>query len=188
MARHRDHKTEREPEEVVSLDPLLNYRPLGKPGPVTTLTPQLGAQLCRRIAAGDTLRDAAAAVGTTDTVVQGWRTRGTDAIERGEEDAYTAFVMEYEAAAAHFRRVLQEAQLENIGNRAFNDKYIRWRLGVSDPKNFTVARTAGPTGSDGGAFELVTPDEAQKTLAERLSRFLTNEDKKLAAPPPSSEE
>ncbi|CAM4465890.1 hypothetical protein [Corallococcus exiguus] len=188
MARHRDHQPEREPEELVSLDPLLNYRPLGKPGPVTTLTPQLGAQLCRRIAAGDTLRDAAAAVGTTDTVVQGWRTRGTESVERGKEDVYTAFVMEYDAAAAHFRRVLQEAAMENIGNRAFNDKWVRWRLATSDPKNFTLPRTAGPTSSDGGAFELVTPDEAQKTLAERLARFLTNEDKKLEPPPPAPEE
>ncbi|RKH03660.1 hypothetical protein [Corallococcus carmarthensis] len=188
MARHRDSGAEREPNEAVSLDPLLNYRPLGKPGPVTTLTPQLGAQLCRRIAAGDTLRDAAAAVGTTDTVVQGWRTRGAEAIERETEDIYTAFVMEYEAAAAHFRRVLQAAAMENIGNRAFNDKWLRWRLGLSDPKNFTLPRTVGTTSSDGGAFELVTPEEAQKTLADRLARFLDNEAKKAMPAPAEAEE
>ncbi|RYZ39275.1 MAG: hypothetical protein EOO71_20735 [Myxococcaceae bacterium] len=188
MARHRNHEAEREPEEAVRLDPLLKYKPLGKPGPTTTLTEQLAFQLCRHVAAGLTLRDAAALVATTDTVVQGWRTRGAEAIERGEADLYTAFVMEYEAAGAHFRRMLHEAQLENIGNRNFNDKWLRWRLGLSDPKNFTLPRTAGPTSGDGGAFELVSPEEAQKTLAERLSRFLTNEDKKAAPPPPAEEE
>ncbi|RKH08727.1 hypothetical protein D7X74_31060 [Corallococcus sp. CA047B] len=188
MARHRDHAPPDESAETVSLDPLINYKPLGRPGPLTTLTAQLGAQLCRRIAAGDTLRDAAAAVGTSDTVVQGWLTRGHEAIERGAEDIYTAFVMEYSAARAHFHRVLQEAQLENIGNRAFNDKYVRWRLAVSAPKDFTLPRTAKPAGGDDGAFELVSPEEAQKTLADRLGRFLSGEDKKTAPPPPIEEE
>ncbi|NPC72931.1 hypothetical protein HPP05_24605 [Corallococcus exiguus] len=188
MARHRDSGAEREPDEAVSLDPLNRYKPLGKPGPTTTLTEQLTFQLCRHVAAGLTLRDAAALVGTTDTVVQGWRARGTEAIERGETNLYTAFVMEYEAAGAHFRRTLHEAQLENIGNRNFNDKWLRWRLGLSDPKNFTLPRTTGAAGGDGSAPELVSPEEAQKALAERMARFLSSEDKRKVLLTPMVEE
>ncbi|RJS19571.1 hypothetical protein DRW03_21300 [Corallococcus sp. H22C18031201] len=188
MARHRDHQKEEDEEvaDVVSLDPLATYTPLRKPGPATTLTERLGSELCRKIAAGHTLRDAAALVGTTDTVVQGWLTRGRDAVERNEESPYTAFLMEYQAAGAHFRHVLEEAQQANIGNRAFNDKYVRWRLAVSDPKNFTIPRQGGPTGTDGGAFDLISPEDAQKTLVDRLSRFLGDEEKKVALPPPAA--
>ncbi|MBJ6762797.1 hypothetical protein JGU66_18695 [Myxococcaceae bacterium JPH2] len=167
----------------MSIKPLDSYRPINKPGPATTLTERLGFELCRCIAEGFTLRDAAHLSGTTDTVVQGWLARGRDAIERGETNIYTAFVMEYGAAGAHFRGALMRAQLDNIGNRAFNDKGVHWRLAVSDPKNFARVRTED---AEKGAFDMVSPDDAQKTLADRLSRFLGDEERKATLPPPAA--
>ncbi|QSQ24864.1 hypothetical protein JY651_07960 [Pyxidicoccus parkwayensis] len=181
MARHRDHDPDAEPAEVLGLDPLATYRPLKQRGPATTLTEPLGLNLCRYIAAGRFLRDAAVLAGTSDSVVQGWLRRGREDIEAGEQSLYTWFVMEYEAAAAHFRRALEELVLANIGNRQLLEKYIRWRLSLSDPKHYTLPRDANPAAAAQGAFELVKPEDAEKSLMEKLQRFLADEDKRAAA-------
>lgn len=53
--------------------------------------------------------------------------------------------------------------LSSISNRSLLEKFIRWRLSISDPKHYTLSR-AGPTlkaGNNlGPLFEMVTPDQA----------------------------
>ncbi|TQF09076.1 hypothetical protein FJV41_46535 [Myxococcus llanfairpwllgwyngyllgogerychwyrndrobwllllantysiliogogogochensis] len=193
MARHREHDSDAEPAEVLGLDPLATYRPLKQRGPATTLTEPLGLALCRHIAAGRFLRDAAVLAGTSDSVVQGWLRRGREDIEANEQTLYTWFTMEYEAASAHFRRALEELVLANIGNRSLLEKFIRWRLSISDPKHYTLPRvSAAPTAGNnlGPLFELVTPEQARNKLDEKLERFLEEHDKfeaAVAAPPADGE-
>lgn len=184
MSRHRDHDPDGEAPEVIGVDPLATYRPLRQRGPATTLTEPLGLEVCRRIAAGRTLRDAAARSGTNETCVQGWLRRGREAIEQGEQNLHSWFVLEYEAAAAHFREVLDVVVLANIGNRAINEKYIRWRLSISDPKGHTLPREPPAPAANGlgPLFELVTPDQARVRLEEKLNRFLEELSEAEAAP------
>lgn len=177
MSRHRDHPGDEEDssgEEAVTLRPLDTYRPLKKPGPESMLTESLGLAICRRIASGRTLRDAAAKEGTNEGVVQGWLTRGRAAVAASEENLYTWFLVEYDHAAAHFRAALEDTVLDNIGNRRLNEKFIRWRLSVSDPKNYTVPREAAVPVSNGlgPLFELITPDEARAKLDDKLATFI----------------
>lgn len=79
---------------MLDLDPLATYRPLKQRGPATTLTEAVGLALCRHIAAGRFLRDAAVLAGTSDSVVQGWLRRGREDIKAGEQTLYTWFTME----------------------------------------------------------------------------------------------
>ena len=186
MSRHREHDPDGEAPDVVAIDPLASYRPLKQRGPATTLSEPLGLEVCQRIAAGRTLRDAAARAGTNETCVQGWLRRGREAIEQGEQNLFTWFVVEYEAASAHFRETLDKTVLANIGNRALNEKYIRWRLSISDPKGHTLPREP-PTPAANGLgplFELVTPDQARVRLEEKLNRFLGEQSEE---PPPPAE-
>lgn len=192
MARHRDHDEEAEPAEVLGVDPGATWRPRKQRGPLTALTERLILELCTLIAEGRTLKDAAALVGTNDNVVQQWLKRGREAIEQGAEpDVYTALVVEYEAAAAHFRAELDRVVLANIGNRSVNEKYIRWRLAVSDPKGHTLPRE-GPAPAASGLgplFEMVTPEQARVRLEEKLTRFLGDEARvreAMEAPPPAA--
>ncbi|WAM28520.1 hypothetical protein [Myxococcus sp. NMCA1] len=193
MARHKDYEPEDEPAEVLGLDPLATYRPLKQRGPASTLTEPLGLALCRHIAAGRFLRDAAVLAGTNEGVVQGWLRRGREHIDAGEESLYTWFVMEYEGAAAHFRRALEELVLTNIANRQLLEKFIRWRLSLSDPKHYTLPRTAPAAPAADGLFELVKPEEAETSLLAKVRLFLADEEKRLAdeekrkEPPPEPE-
>ncbi|MFP2897558.1 hypothetical protein [Corallococcus sp. 4LFB] len=195
MSRHRDQPDDDgdSGSEAVTLRPLDTYLPLKKPGPESTLTERLGLAICRRIASGRTLRDAAAKEGTNEGVVQGWLTRARAAVAASEENLYTWFLVEYEHAAAHFRAALEDTVLDNIGNRQLNEKFIRWRLSVSDPKNYTVPREAvAPTGNGlGPLFELITPDEARAKLDDKLATFIAQHQKAEAlkdAPPPAPSE
>ena len=178
MARPREDSDGGAPE-AFSLDPLKGYKPLKRPGPVTTLTEAVGLEVCRHIAAGRTLRDAASKAGTSDVCVQEWLKRGREAIGQGRDDGYSCFVVEYEHAGAHFREALDSAALENIGNKAFNEKYVRWRLAVSAPKDFTLPREGPAVAGNGlGAlFEMVTPEQARARLEEKLARFLDEHDR-----------
>ncbi|MFP2960275.1 hypothetical protein ACLEPN_21235 [Myxococcus sp. 1LA] len=146
-------------------------RPAKFSGPSSTLTYAIQTEVVARLRRGATRRMAAALAGTSAKHLENWLRRGRDAIESGKRSRYTELVQDVEKAEAEYQMSLIEASTDAITDKTMNDKVIRWRLGVAD-REFRAERTVA-TGDVQGPFELVTPEDAQRALAEKLERFLT---------------
>lgn len=164
-------------------DPLAgyHYRP-GLRGPATTLKPEMVPIIARELARNGVQRIAAAKAGTTEDCLGAWLKRGHEAMRRGKRSIYTELLAACEEAWAHRYGYLIELGERTVTDRHCNPRFITWLMSVTSPKQFTVPREAtAASGSLGPAFELVTPEEAEKALVEKLTRFLADE---ATAPPP----
>lgn len=199
VARHRDYEEPEEdgpePEEAPGSRA---YHLVGRSGPASTCSPDVIASVAKALARGCTRRQAAALAGVTSAnLLTTWVKRGLEELDefengkRTETSVLATLAFEVSRAEAHY-----QAELIDIGNKAsvnkgLSDKWVRWRLAVAAPKDFTVpAASLGPASQGlGPAFELVTPEEAATTLDEKLARFLEERDKQLAleAAPPADE-
>ncbi len=163
-------------------DPIKGYRPLGKPGPSSTLTEDMIVPIATRLASGNTYNDAAAPSGTTGDCLKQWLSRGKEVVAKGEENLYTRLLVEVANAKAHYHGWLLEQGHASIGDRGMSDKFVRWRLATSAPLDFTVpAAGAGPQASNSPLQEVATAQQALASLEEKLARFLELEDKRAAA-------
>lgn len=171
-------------------DPLAgyHYRP-GRRGPATTLKPEMIPTIARELARTGVQRIAAAKAGTTEDCLGAWLKRGHEAVRRGKRSIYTELLAACEEAWAHRYGFLIELGERTVTDRHCNPRFITWLMGVTSPKQFTVPKEAAPSShSLGPAFELVTHEEAEKALVEKLTRFLAEDAKRgaeeIAAPPP----
>ena len=160
-------------------DPLEGYEPTGLRGPRTSLTPDMVFVIAREIARTGVLRSAAARAGTTDDCLGQWLRRGKDAAARRKRSLYTQLYMEVEAARAHRRGYLINLGERSVTDRHMNPRFVTWLMAVTEPKEFTVPREAAPVQQANGlgaAFEMVSPEEAAKSIEEKLRKFLKLED------------
>ncbi|MCY1080287.1 hypothetical protein [Archangium lansingense] len=164
-------------------DPLEGYEPTGLRGPRTSLTPEMVLTIAREIARTGVLRSAAAKAGTTDDCLSQWLRRGKDAAARRKRSLYTQLYMEVEYARAHRRAYLINLGERSVTDRHMNPRFVTWLMAVTEPKEFTVPREPGaalPGNALGPAFEMVTPEQAMKSLEEKAAKFLALEDRRAA--------
>lgn len=156
-------------------------RPSKFSGPATSLTYALQTALVAELRKGRTRRLAASLAGTSPKRLENWLRRGREAIEAGKRSRYTEFVQEVDRAEAEYQAGLLTSVDDAIRDKTMNDKVLRWRLGIAD-REFRAVREA-PESSDGqGPFDLVKPEDAVRSLTERLERFLSD-----ASPAPAPE-
>lgn len=166
-------------------DPLKGYyyRP-GRAGPATTLKPEMVPIIAEALARTGVQRIAAAKAGTTEDCLGAWLKRGREAMRRGKRSIYTELLVACEEAWAHRFGFLIELGERTVTDRHCNPRFITWLMQVSAPKQFTVPKEATAAAAGlGPAFELVTPEDAEKALIEKLTRFLAEEAKRAEVPP-----
>jgi hypothetical protein len=180
-------RPKKDPSKVdpTPLNPLEGYAPCGTRGPITILEekPKMIGVIARALASGKTRKDAASKAGTTDDCLRQWLKRGNEQALQGKATLYTKLLAEVNHAEAHWRDKLQEVELQGMVNpRRFDLKHARWRLAISDPKNFTQQRGPGEDEAGHGlaAFQLMSPEEAVRSVEEKLLRFLKEEDNRVA--------
>lgn len=160
-------------------DPLAGYEPTGLRGPRTSLKPEMVLVIARELARTGVLRSAAAKAGTTEDCLGKWLSRGKEAAGRKKRSLYTQLYLECEHARAHRRAYLMNLGERTVTDRHMNPRFITWLMSVTEPKLFTVPRepTAAQQASQlGAAFEMVTPEEAAKSLEAKMRKFLELED------------
>jgi len=171
-----------EPVEVP--DPLAGWRwEDDKPGPSSTLKPEMIPVIARAVASGASKREAAADAGTTEDCLGAWLKRGEEAVRKRKRSPYTRLLRAYEKAEAHYQRFLRELGHRTVVDKKANPRFLTWALAVRDPKRFTVPKeTAAAQKSNGlgPAFELVTPEAAATSLEEKLRKFIGLEDEREA--------
>lgn len=188
MARHRAH---RDPDEEAWEDDgpteeapgSREYKPTGRRGPVSECDAAVIVAVAKALARGCTRRQAAALAGVRPNTLNTWVKRGHEETEEGKETILTALAFEVDRAEAHYQdELLRIGNLSSVDKR-ISDKFVRWRLAVGAPKEFTIPATAVGTAAQGlgPAFELVTPEEAVGFLTEKLERFLAEHEKNAAA-------
>ncbi|HYH96020.1 hypothetical protein [Hyalangium sp.] len=164
------------------LKPLEGYEPCGTRGPITNLEkkPRMIAVIARALASGKSRKDAASKAGTTDACLRQWMKRGDEQSLQGKETLYTKLLVEVNHAEAHFRGQLHEVEFRLLTDpRRYDSKHLRWRLAISDPKHFT--QQAGDLESSSGiaSFQLMSPEEAVRSVEEKMRRFLQEEDNRV---------
>jgi len=192
-------------EDALELpDPLdgWHYRP-GRRGPRTTLKREMIPTIAEWLARTGVKRIAAAKAFTTEDCLSKWLTRGMDAVRRGKTSLYTELLAACEEAWAHRFGYLIELGERTVVDRHCNPRFITWLMSVTSPKQFTVPRepaAQAPGQGLGPAFEMVTPEDAARSLEEKARKFLELEDKRAAmiaeataeqvatAPPPVPED
>ncbi|MFY1829125.1 hypothetical protein ACN47A_24615 [Myxococcus fulvus] len=161
-------------------------RPAKYSGPASTLTYTLQTELVSALRKGCTLRIAATLAGTSPKVLENWLRRGRDAIEARKRSRYTELVLEVERAQAEYQAGLLAKADDAILDKTMNDKVLRWRLGVADREFRAVRETAESTDGQ-GPFELVKPEDAVRSLTEKMERFLSAAAAAPVPPPPEPE-
>lgn len=164
---------------ALPLDPLEGYAPCGTRGPTTTLKPRMIPVIAKALAAGKTRKVAASKAGTTDACLRQWLKRGEEQALQGKPTLYTRLLSEVQHAEAHFADKLDEIELKGLVDpRRFDMKHLRWRKALADPKYNTLpTQGSGENEASGAlaAFQLMTPEEAVRSVQAKLERFLKAE-------------
>ncbi|HYI01552.1 hypothetical protein [Hyalangium sp.] len=166
-----------------------------KPGPESTLKPEMIPIIAQEIASGATKRAAAAEAGTTEDCLGAWLKRGREAAGKRKRSKYTRLLIAYERAEAHHQRFLRKLGLQSVTDRHCNPRFVTYSLAVRDPKNWTIPKEPAAARGQAVVGELLTPAQARAALEERLERFLKVDDERVKAeqdasdppPPPSPE-
>ena len=150
----------------------------GTRGPATTLRPSMIPIIAEALARTGVKRIAAAKAHTTEDCLGKWLKRGADAMARGKRSLYTQLLLACEEAWAHRYSYLIELGERTVTDRHCNPRFVTWLMGVTAPKTFTVPKEPAQGAVKSGlgpAFELLTPEEAARSLDEKLSHFLSTE-------------
>lgn len=171
-------------KEPIPLDVLEGYAPCGTRGPTTNLEkkPKMIGVIARALAAGKTRKVAAAKAGTTDSCLRQWLKRGEEQSLQGKETLYTKLLSEVQHAEAHFADKLDEVELMGLLNpRQVDMKHVRWLKALRDPKHNTLPSKGEEDSSHGlASFQLMAPEEAVRSVEEKMLRFLKEEDNRVA--------
>ena len=125
-------------------------------------------------------------MGATEGALGQWLQRGKTHADEGRTDDYTRLYVEVEYARTSFQRWLRKTGDKLAAGTKASTAWWKWRLIVSDQKNYGVQ--AGGTGGTGAAgFIALTPDDAVRIVEEKLQRFLREHAERaaLVASPPT---
>lgn len=149
-------------------------------GPASKLTPAVVRSVAEGLAKGYTRTDAAALVGVPGPTLKKWIDRGRLALEAGDEaDPHAALFVAVERAEAKYRCFLVDCGNDAVADRNMNDKFIRWRLSLSAPKDFAH----GMESANQTPFDSLSPAECLDALKAKLQRFLDVQAEEAKAAP-----
>lgn len=157
-------------------------------GPQSKLTDEVIQAVCDHLARGNTRRDSAALAGITEDLLAKSLERGRAHLADSKPGTIQArLVMEVDGAEAYYRAWLVGLGNQSAVDKTVSDKWLRWRLATSAPKDYTVPST--PTGpkQDEETTQTISPADAAASVTEKLTRFLATR-APVTAPAPTEAE
>lgn len=139
----------------------------------TTLTVAVHEAIVREIRRGRTQRQAAALARIPLGTLDRWLIEGRRDVDAEQYDTQAAaLAVEVEHARAEHEGELIDLVDEGVRNGdrvADASKWVRWRVGVSSPRDFLPGSQAS---TEGTVFELISPDDALQSVREKIASFL----------------
>ncbi len=143
------------------------------------------------LAKGATQRDAAALAGISPSLLSKWISKGEQDSADGKDSPYARLYHETCQATAHYRSwLLEMGNRSAAGDRDINERWLKWRLATSAPRDFTIPSSApGPkTAPEEGTgdTQILNPAECTASLVVKIQTFLSLQELD-AAPAPEPE-
>lgn len=159
-------------------DPLEGWDWKGSRGPASTLKEDMIPVIAKALAETGFKRVAAARAGVTEDALSAWLARGAQQTKARKRSIYTRLLAACEAAFAHHATYLIRLGDRTVLDRHTNPRWLTWKLSVMGP-TFRIPKE-GPSGTGQGlgpAFEIQSPQDAARSLEEKLAHFLATEAK-----------